>query len=125
MVWVEVRLEKRKKLAVGVVYISPEDVRVENTEKQFEWMQEEIVRLQKGFSVLLKGNSNAHIGLGEEESQNRNGQKVANFIWTCRLRFGNELCECTGRWSWECGEKKHRHVEDDLGECGDKKHHHS
>ena len=97
VVWVEVRLEKGRKLAVGVVYINPEGVRVENTEEQFEGMQEEIVRLQqKGFSVVLMGDFNAYIGLGEEQSPNRNGQKLVNFVWACDLKVGNELPECTG-----------------------------
>ena len=55
------------------LYINPEGVRVENTEKQFEGMQEEIVSLQqKGFSIVLMGDFkfNAHIGLGEEQSPN-------------------------------------------------------
>ena len=107
MVWVEVRLEKGRKLAVGIVYINPEGVRVENTEEQFEGMQEEIVRLQqKGFSVVLMGDFNAHIGLGEEQLPNKNGQKLVNFVWACDLRVGNEHPECTGRWTWECGEKR-------------------
>ena len=107
VVWVEVRLEKERKLAVGVVYINPEGVRVENTEKQFEGMQEEISRLQqKGFSIVLMGDFNPHIGLGEEQSPNRNGQKLLNVVWACDLRVGNELPECMGRWTWESGEKR-------------------
>ena len=92
VVWVEVRLEKERKLAIGIVYINPEGVRVENTEKQFEEMQEEIARLQqKGFSIVLMGDFNAHIGLGEEQSPNRNGQKLLNVVWAYDLRVGNEL----------------------------------
>lgn len=79
MVWVEVRLEKRKKLAVGVVYISPEDVRVENTEKQFEWMQEEIVRLQKGFIQKQKAVSEEadQEGGDKEEDSEKDKNRVA------------------------------------------------
>ena len=79
------------------MYINPEGVRVENRE-QFEGMQEEMVRLQrKGFSGVLMGDFNVHIGLG---------QKLVSFVWACDMRVGKELPECTGRWTWECGEKK-------------------
>ena len=61
---------------------------------------------QKGFRVVLMGDFNAHIRLGEEQSLNRNGQKLVSFVWACDLRVGNELPECTGRWTWECGEKR-------------------
>ena len=54
----------------------------------------------------MMGDFNAHIGLGEEQSPNRNGQKLANFVWACDLRVRNELPECTGRWTAECGENK-------------------
>ena len=80
---------------------------MENTEKQFEGMQEEIASLQqKGFSIVLMGDFNAHIGLGEEQSPNKNGQKLLNVVWACDLRVGNELPECKGRWTWESGEKR-------------------
>ena len=43
---VEIRLEGGRKLAVGVVYINPEGVRVDKTEEQFEGIEDEVVRLQ-------------------------------------------------------------------------------
>ena len=42
VVWVEIRLEGGRKLAVGVVYINPEGVRVNKTEEQFEGIEDEV-----------------------------------------------------------------------------------
>ena len=33
-------------------------------------------------------------------------EKTADVVWACDLRVGNELSECIGRWTWECGEKR-------------------
>lgn len=75
--------------------------------EQFEGIQDEIARLpQKGFNVVLMGDFNAHIGLGDEQSPNWNGQRLVNLLWSCDLMVGNELSECRGRWTRECGEKR-------------------
>ena len=29
-----------------------------------------------------------------------------NVVGACNLRVSNEFPECTGRWTWECGEKR-------------------
>ena len=29
-----------------------------------------------------------------------------NVVWVCDMKVRNELSECTGRWTWECAEKK-------------------
>ena len=34
------------------------------------------------------------------------GFSIADVVWACDLRVGNELSECIGRWTWECGEKR-------------------
>ena len=81
VLWVEIRLEGGRKLAVGVVCINPEGVRVD---KQFGAIEDKVVRLQqKGFRVILMGDFNAHIGLGEEQSPNRNGQRLVKLVWAC------------------------------------------
>ena len=64
----ELKLREGRKVAVGVVYANPEGVRTEDTEDQFEEVQEEIGRLQEeGYEVVVMGDFNAHIGLGIEQ----------------------------------------------------------
>jgi len=77
------------------------------TEAQFEEVQEEVARLQgEGFEVVVMGDFNAHIGLGDEQHPNRNGQRLLNLVWADGLVIGNELPQCQGRWTWECGQKR-------------------
>ena len=99
---------KGRKVAVGVMYANPEGVRTEDTEDQFEEVQEEIGRLQQeeGYEVVVMGDFNAHIGLGTEQQPNRNGRRLLNLVWAGELIIGNELPQCQGRWTWECEQKR-------------------
>ena len=107
VVWVELKLRGEKKIAVGVIYANPEGVRIGDTEAQFENLQEEVARLQgEGFEVVVMGDFNAHIGLGDEQQPNKNGQRLLNVMWAGGLVIGNELPQCQGRWTWECGQKR-------------------
>ena len=45
------------------------------------------------------GDFNAHIGLGAEQSPNRNGRKLLDLVRVCNLHVGNQLSQCCGRWT--------------------------
>ena len=86
VVWMELKLREGKKVAVGVMYANPEGVRTDETEDQFEEVQEEVGRLQEeGYEVVVKGDFNAHIGLGIEQQPNRNGRRLLNLVWAGEL----------------------------------------
>ena len=93
----ELKLREGRKVPVGVTYANPEGVRTDDTEDQFEEVQEEIGRLQEeGYEVVVMGDFNAHIGLGIEQQPNRNGQRLLNLVWAGELIIGNELPQCQG-----------------------------
>ena len=107
VVWMELKLREGKKVAVGVMYANPEGVRTDETEDQFEEVQEEVGRLQEeGYEVVVMGDFNAHIGLGMEQQPNKNGWRLLNSVWAGELIIGNELPHCQGRWTWECEKKR-------------------
>ena len=48
-------------MAVGVMYANPEGVRTDETEDQFEEVQEEVGRLQEeGYEVVVMGDFNTY-----------------------------------------------------------------
>ena len=99
VVWMELKLKEGRKVAVGVMYANPEGVRTDDTEDQFEEVQEEIGRLQEeGYEVVVMGDFNQHIGLGVEQQPNRNGRRLLNLVWAGELIIGNELPQ------WQSGE---------------------
>ena len=74
-VWVKLQV------VVGLVYVNPEGVRVQESEMLFEIMEAKVTDYQEaGFEVLVVRDFNVHIGLGAEQSPNRNGRKLL-----CRL----------------------------------------
>ena len=57
-----------RKLMIGVVYVNPEGMRVEETERLFEVMQVDVMKYEeKGFDVMGAWSFNARIGLGAED----------------------------------------------------------
>lgn len=89
------------------IYINQEGVRVNKTEELFEGIQDEVTRLQrKGFNVVLMGDLMHILDLEMSNLQTWNGQRLVNLVWSCDLMVGNELSECRGRWTRECGEKR-------------------
>ena len=54
-----------RKLAVACVYVNPEGVRSVESERLFEEIQENVLKYEdSGFEVVVMGDFNAHIGLG-------------------------------------------------------------
>ena len=107
MMWVELRLETGEKLAIGVVYMNPEGVRVQESQEYFDVIQADVLQwYQKGYRVVVMGDFNAHIGLGEEVTPNRNGRRLLNMTFAANMAIVNELSICEGRWTWESGSKQ-------------------
>ena len=52
------------------------------------------------------GHKQANTIIPQCVSKLRNGQRLVKLVWACDLIVGNELPECRGRWTWECGEKR-------------------
>ena len=52
---------------------------------------------EAGFEVLVIGDLNSHIGLGVEQSPNRNGRKLLDLVGVCNICVGNQLSQCGGR----------------------------
>ena len=54
LVWEELRGEGRRKLMIGVVYVNPECVRVDEMERLFEEMQVDAMKYEeKGFTMCM------------------------------------------------------------------------
>ena len=52
---------------------------------------------EAGFEVLVMGDFNGHIGLGADQSPNRNGRKLLDLVGVCNLPVGNQFSQCSGR----------------------------
>ena len=66
----------------------PEGVRVQESEKLFEMMKAKVTDYQEaGFEELVMGDFNGHIGLGAEQSPNRDGRKLLDLVGMCNLRM--------------------------------------
>ena len=78
LVWVELKGEGRRKLMIGVIYVNPEGVRVEEMERLFgcRWMHE---HEEKVFDVVM-GNFYPRIGLGAEDHPNSNGKRRLDLV---------------------------------------------
>ena len=53
---------------------------------------------EEGFEVLVVGDFNLHLGIGAEQSPNRNGRKLLDLVGVWNLSIGNQLSQCSGRW---------------------------
>ena len=107
LVWVQINLEGGRKLAVASIYANPEGVRSAESEEFYREVGVAVDRFRaKGYEVLVTGDFNAHIGLGEENSANKNGKRLLALVESSGLVIGNKLSICKGRWTWECGERR-------------------
>ena len=80
-VWVELQVEEGNNMIVGMVYVNPEGVRVQESEMLFEMMKAKVTDYQEaGFEVLVVSDFNTHVGLGVEQSPNRNGRKLLDLV---------------------------------------------
>ena len=58
----------------------------------FEMMKGKVTDFQEaGFDVLVMGDFNAYIGLGSEQSPNRNGRKLLDLVGVCNLCIGESV----------------------------------
>lgn len=95
MVWVQINLEGRRKLAVASIYANPEGVR--NIEKE---IGDAVGKFRgKGLEVIVMGDFNARIGLGEE----RYGKKLLGLVNSSDLAMfvragGHGKVEGRGQW---------------------------
>ena len=56
LLWVELRGEGRRKLMVGVVYVNPVGVQLEEKDRLFEVMQVDVMKYEeKGFDAVMGG----------------------------------------------------------------------
>ena len=91
-VWVELQVVEGNNMIVGMVYVNPEGVRVQESEMFFKMMKAKVTNYEEaGFEVLVPGDFIAHVGLGAEQSPNRNGRKLLDLVRVCDLRVGNKL----------------------------------
>ena len=94
VLWVKVKLEGEGKVAVGVVYANLEGVRCEETDSEVQFEKAGSDVLELWYKVVVMGDFNAHIGIGEEVVANRNGRRLLNLA---NVVVGNELPVCKGR----------------------------
>ena len=74
-------VEGRRKLMIGVVYVNPEGMRVEETKRLFEVMQVDVMKYEeKSFWGGGGGDINARIGLGAEDRPNSNGKRLLDLV---------------------------------------------
>ena len=108
VVWVECRCEGVR-VVVGVVYVSPEGVRVEETDQLYVELRRQVVGWrEEGKVVMVMGDYNGRIGLGrgEDEVVNRNGRWLLNWCGECDLEIVNAEMKCEGKWTWSRGDKR-------------------
>ena len=61
-VWVELQVREGNNMIVGMVYVNPEGVRVQESEMLFEMMKAKVTDYQEaGFTVLVMGDYNSHM----------------------------------------------------------------
>ena len=82
---------------IGVVYVNPEGVRVEEMVRLFEMMLVDIMKLKRHVFYVVMGDFNAIIGLGAEDHSNSNGKRLLDLE-----RLGDFIAEkklqcCVGR----------------------------
>ena len=77
--WVELRGEGRRKLMIGVVYVNPEGVGVEEMERLFEVKQVDAMKYEeKGFDVME--DFNTRISVGAEDGPNSNAKRLLDLV---------------------------------------------
>ena len=106
LVWVKFRREGRRILMIGVVYVNPEGLRVEEPERPFEAMEVDVMKFEGKGCDGGKGDFNARIGLGVEYLPNSNGKRLLDLVRLGDFVVGNKLQCCAGRWTGESVEKK-------------------
>ena len=92
--WVECAVERGGKMAVGIVYVNLERVRIQETESLFEVLESDVVAFEgNGYEMILMGDFNARIGLGEEAYPNSNGRWLVHLVgvgvWTIEKEMIN------------------------------------
>ena len=88
----------------GVVYVSPEGVRVREMERLFEVLPVDVVKYEeKSFDVIVMEDFNVRIGLGAEEHPNSNGKRLLELVRVGDLSVGIQLQCCDDRWTREGG----------------------
>ncbi len=100
--WVECNGGGRK-VALGVVYSSPEGVRVEETKKLYNKLEEQVNELrEEGKVVVVMGDFNCRIGAGRggDEVVNTNGRRLLAWSTECDMVILNNGRKCTGKWTW-------------------------
>ena len=103
LMWVECEVEGGKKVAVGIVYIYPEGVRVQ----EIGVFQSGVTMLEgKEYEVILIGDFNMRIELGEKHTLTIMEEWLLHLVCVGELTIGNEMNNCEGKWTREVGEKK-------------------
>ena len=93
-------------MAVGIVYVNPKGVRVQEMESFFEVFQSDVAVFEgKGYEVILMGDFNARIRLCEEAHPNSNGRRLLHLVCVRELAIGNEMKNCKEKWTWEVNKK--------------------
>ncbi len=108
VLWVECNGGGRK-VMIGVVYINPEGVRVEDTKKVYEKLEQEVNELRgQGKMILVMGDFNGRIGAGRggDEVINTNGRRLLAWSTECDLSILNIGSKCTGKWTWSSADKQ-------------------
>ncbi len=108
VLWVECNGEGRK-VMVGVVYINPEGVRVEETKKIYEKLQQQVNDMrEEGKMVVVMGDFNGRIGAGGggDEVVNTNGRRLLAWSRECDMMIVNNESKCKGKWTWSNADKQ-------------------
>ena len=107
VLWVECN-GGRRKVMIGVVYINPEGVRVAETKRIYEKLEQEVKEMREQGKILIMGDFNRRIGAGRggDKVINANGRRLLAWSTECDLAILNIGDKCTGKWTWSSKDKK-------------------
>ena len=96
-------------MMIGVVYSNPEVVRVAETKRMYEKLEQEVKEMrEQGKMILVMGDFNGRIGAGRggDEVINANGRRFLAWNTECDLAVLNSGDKCTGKWTWSSKDKQ-------------------
>ena len=109
--WVVFQLKGGMKLAVGIIYMNPENSGNEELDQSIadKIVLEGKILQNKGMNILLIGDFNGHIGedmLKGGGILNNNGKHFIEISNSLKLSIANCCNVCKGSWTWNRGTER-------------------